>query len=126
MLAKPDDEFVLFFGWTSTWIPPTGWDIEPDLEPMGAEFQSQEDFARKTVLKRKEELAKTGVPEEHIKTMLRECGDVREEILKVASEEKVDIIALGSRGHGTVGSLLLGSVSTYVVQHASCSVMVIR
>ena len=37
-----------------------------------------------------------------------------------------DIIIVGSRGHGAIASLLLGSVSAEVVDHAPCPVLVAR
>jgi len=37
-----------------------------------------------------------------------------------------DLVVVGARGLGGVGRLLLGSVSSYVVHHASCSVLVAR
>lgn len=37
-----------------------------------------------------------------------------------------DIVVLGSRGHGEIASLLLGSVSAEVVDHAPCPVLVAR
>ena len=36
-----------------------------------------------------------------------------------------ELIVVGRRGLGTVRSFVLGSVSTYVIQHASCPVLVI-
>jgi nucleotide-binding universal stress UspA family protein len=37
-----------------------------------------------------------------------------------------DLVVVGSRGHGTIASLLLGSVSSEVVDHAPCPVLVAR
>lgn len=40
--------------------------------------------------------------------------------------EDAELVVVGSNGHGTVGRLLLGSVSSGVVRSASCPVAVIR
>ena len=37
-----------------------------------------------------------------------------------------DVVVVGSRGRGAIRRALLGSVSTYVVQHAPCPVLVVR
>jgi nucleotide-binding universal stress UspA family protein len=49
-----------------------------------------------------------------------------EAILKVAVTQKADLIVMGTRGRGTLEGLLFGSVSRKVVQHAPCSVLVVR
>ena len=53
-------------------------------------------------------------------------GDPRETILTAADIAKADTIFLGARGDGRMQRLLLGSVSSYVVTHAHCSVEVVR
>ncbi|BCA54921.1 putative Universal stress protein UspA [Nitrospira sp. KM1] len=48
------------------------------------------------------------------------------EILKAAQESKADLIVTGAKGLGAIRRMLLGSVSTRVVRHATCSVLVVR
>ncbi len=43
-----------------------------------------------------------------------------------AREFSADLVIVGSRGHGPITSLLLGSVSSEVVDHAHCPVLVAR
>jgi len=47
-------------------------------------------------------------------------------LLHEAEALKPDLIVVGSRGHGPLASVLLGSVSTEVVDHAPCPVLVAR
>lgn len=51
-------------------------------------------------------------------------GHPGEEICKLAETEDAAGIIMGRRGRGTLGELLLGSVSQYVVHHASCPVII--
>lgn len=54
-----------------------------------------------------------------------EVGDTRREIIRVAEEQKVDLIVVGSHGrHGV--ALLLGSTANAVLHHASCDVLAVR
>lgn len=58
-------------------------------------------------------------------TAVRE-GDPRSEIVGEATEWGADLIVVGSHGHTGVKRWLLGSVAAAVVNHAPCSVEVIR
>lgn len=53
-------------------------------------------------------------------------GDPGESIVSAAEAEKVDLVVVGTHGRGTIGRLLLGSVSEYVVRNAPCPVLVVR
>jgi nucleotide-binding universal stress UspA family protein len=44
----------------------------------------------------------------------------------VERSKDVDLLVVGSRGHGGFAELLLGSVSDHCVHHAACSVVVVR
>ena len=47
-------------------------------------------------------------------------------LIEEATRFSADLVMGGSRGHGTISSLLLGSVSAEVVDHAPCPVLVSR
>lgn len=44
----------------------------------------------------------------------------------VHASEGAAVLVVGSHGHGAVSGILLGSVSTYAVHHATCPIAVIR
>jgi nucleotide-binding universal stress UspA family protein len=47
-------------------------------------------------------------------------------LVEEATRSRADLVICGSRGHGKISSLLLGSVSAEVVDHAPCPVLVAR
>ncbi|MEA2025760.1 MAG: universal stress protein [Chloroflexota bacterium] len=53
-------------------------------------------------------------------------GRAADVILALAEQTDVELIVLGSRGHGTLETMLLGSVSAEVVDHAHVPVLVAR
>jgi nucleotide-binding universal stress UspA family protein len=53
-------------------------------------------------------------------------GDAAQEIVNLAEEQKVGLIAVGSRGRSRIERALMGSVSDSVVRHAHCPVLVAR
>jgi len=55
-----------------------------------------------------------------------QLGNPAEKIMKGASKHHADLIVMGAKGLGAIDRFLLGSVSTRVVQHANCSVLVVR
>lgn len=54
------------------------------------------------------------------------CGMVASEIVRAATEKKVDQIVLGTRGLGALGGLFLGSVAQRVVHLAPVPVLLVK
>ena len=58
--------------------------------------------------------------------IVENVSSVVEAVTEYAAEWKVDLIVVGTRGLGGFKKLLMGSVSSGVLSHASCSVLVVR
>jgi nucleotide-binding universal stress UspA family protein len=57
---------------------------------------------------------------------LCQSGNPAERIMKGATKHHADLIVMGAKGLAAIDRFLLGSVSTRVVQHANCAVLVVR
>ena len=88
------------------------WNKHPGLKAAGHKFIEQS--VRKLI-----QAGFTAEP-------LYQIGNRAEKIMKVASKHHADLIVMGAQGLGAIDRFLLGSVSTRVVQHSSCSVLVVR
>ncbi len=53
-------------------------------------------------------------------------GRAAEATLQVAKTRQSNLIVMGSRGHGALAELVLGSTSHKVVNHATCPVLIVR
>ena len=92
---------------------------EPNLqETIGSRIQNASEILKAA-------LQAVGEAPGEIKTEMLE-GTAAEVILQVARVQNSDLIVMGSRGHGQLAGLLLGSHSQKVIQHAPCPVLVVR
>jgi universal stress protein A len=65
--------------------------------------------------------AKRSVP-----TGIKVCvGEPFQDICRIAKEERIDIIIMGSHGRTGLSHIVLGSVAERVVRHAPCPVLVV-
>lgn len=67
-------------------------------------------------------LAKRGIEASYV----AKVGHAAELIAKFADAKRVDLLVMGSHGHGTVGSLVLGSVSQKVLAACTAPLLLIR
>jgi nucleotide-binding universal stress UspA family protein len=70
-----------------------------------------------------DELEQQGFTVKRIMTI----GDPREEIVRVADEEKVNVIVIGYHGKGLLERILeMGSTAKAVIRNAKCPVLVVK
>lgn len=60
-----------------------------------------------------------------LRTIIKQ-GNPAEEILETAKKIKADLIVTGSHGRHGAQKFLLGSVSSKIIDHATCAVLVIK
>ena len=87
-------------------------------EATGEVIDREFDRIRKTALDQ--------VPGDISVTSVLRRGSARREIVEEASSGDYDLIVMGSRGHGNLGSIFLGSVSHHVLQASPLPVLIVH
>lgn len=72
----------------------------------------------------REEFASLPLPANAVRRF--EEGDPEEVILRVAGEERADLLVLGTHGRTGMGRLLMGSVAERVLRKAQCPVLTVK
>lgn len=80
------------------------------------------DEAAAALLPPQDLLHKLGIPFESSYRV----GDIAHEIRHYASEHDVDLIVMGSHGHGLLAGVVLGSVATKVLATTTVPVLIVR
>jgi nucleotide-binding universal stress UspA family protein len=94
-----------------------------DQVPFDNELVAEERAKRRHRLTEKVATISEKHPGVRVTTQLIEGGAGHE---LADRSEVTTLVVVGSRGHGAVSGLLLGSVSQYLLRHARCSVLVAR
>ena len=58
--------------------------------------------------------------------IVRLTGSPKREIINYSKENNIDLIVLGSTGLDAIDRFIIGSTTQYIVNHASCDVMVVK
>ncbi len=102
----------------ATWQWPTGYGAGP-MFPSG--YDPSADAAR--IVREAIGTAATDHPAVEFVPLVVEGHPAK---VLVDASRGAELLALGSRGHGEVGGLLLGSVTAHCAAHAHCPVLVFR
>lgn len=116
-------------GWTlhvlTVWDLPfvAGYGYAPgSYVPVQELCEAEEEHAAEVVAKAIEAAAKAGVTA----TSSIRKGYAAEEICEAAEELSAAVVVMGAHGWGAFKRLVFGSVSTGVLHHAKCPVLVVR
>lgn len=104
--------------------------VEPAVDPLGAAGLPLAPFGTETTepamqVMLSEAVAALEAPGRIVRRELL-TGRAATVIIDEAVERRADLVIMGSRGRGPLRSMLLGSVSAEVVDHAPCPVLVVR
>lgn len=58
--------------------------------------------------------------------IVRLTGSPKREIINYSKENNIDLIVLGSTGLDAIDRFIIGSTTQYIVNHASCNVIVVK
>jgi nucleotide-binding universal stress UspA family protein len=118
-VIEPIDYTVVQDDYRKLGLGPSGLQ---ELQQWVKEIHRRREQAQASLLeKTRKDLTRRKVKVENIAV-----GYAAEEIIKAAYRFRADLIVMGSRGLTGVKRTLLGSVSSRLVRHAPCSVLVVR
>ena len=96
-------------------------DHEPDLQDTSDQGQQKFPQEHKDLQKEVDRLRQSGIDTKGLLTQ----GSIVDVILQKAKQLEIDIIIVGTHGHGGVHHMIFGSVSEGVLRNTSCPVLVI-
>ena len=102
-------------------LPPSPTD--PNYEFVIPEY---ENILHKDSQKKLDEIIKTKVPAGIKATAVVGHGNPAKEIVRIAEEDKVDLIVIATHGGTGWHHLIMGSVAEKVIRHAPCPVYAVR
>lgn len=137
--GSPESTAAVDMAASFDWAPGSRLEIltvaPTDADLYGGPFAAFEDFSPIDELHRRTDRERDSILNEAMTRLARDDLDVRTRrpeggpaprIVEEADWMSADLIILGARGHGAVERVLIGSVSSEVVDRAHCPVLVAR
>ncbi|MFC4696229.1 universal stress protein [Enterococcus aquimarinus] len=84
----------------------------------------EQEFVEDFMAKKVKEAKELGL--EEIETIIEIGSPKRKISVDVPNEYDIDLIIMGSTGKGAITQALVGSTTSYVVNHAPCNVLVVK
>jgi len=110
----------------AVWSPPPptpGFEGHETLRMQIADWVAQENARISEMIER----SRAGLESKGLKVSVTvKAADPKQLLIAEAAEWKADAIFIGARGHGRLERLLLGSVSSTIVERAPCSVEIVH
>ncbi len=94
----------------------------PQMVEIQAALENAREYYEGHFAKLRETAAKVGVAVECLVLV----GHPAEQIVRLAVERKADLIVMGHRGRSAIEQWLLGSVARRVMNHAPCTITIVR
>ncbi len=91
-----------------------------------AAYYDEQENISKRLLDEELSLCKTRDVKKARSEIVRASKSIVGEIIELATKRKIELIVIGTRGLGGFRKLIQGSVSSGVVAHAHCNVLVVR
>ncbi len=110
-------ESTQFYGFTPEFTGGPGGDVEMARDICAGEYKRE----HQSLLNLSSKMRQDGIDAQ---AMLLK-GNAAAMILEKAEDFDVDIIVMGSHGHGLLRKVLLGSVTEAVLRKAPCSVLIV-
>lgn len=114
--AKPPEVHVLYVH------PPLAYPRVAAVVGDAAVLKSQREDSRAALAVAEKELTAGAVPY----TSSWAVGDVSQELAKHVKAHAIDLVVMGSRGHGALANLALGSVAMKCIATLESPIMIVR
>ena len=121
-IARATDAQIVCVHVVEPVVPAVGYSGLADPMPLADISEQLEDSAERQLPKLAECDECAGLDVEEIIVH----GDAAAEIVRVATEQEVDLIVISSHGRTGLGRMIFGSTAESVVRHAACPVLVVK